>query len=124
MVVVLRVRSNHLRNRKIAEVLDRIRLAAETTRSQSMARRPSDLSGEFEALKKLAPGHTGDHVRRMEDTYEEIMRRTDEFLSRDSMTTLQSSVATLKTDKLVADIQITARKIEIQLGDPNKQMPD
>ena len=123
ILVVLRVRANHMRNRKIAQLLDRIRLASEETRAHLMAKSTLDLSGDFETLQRIAPAAVKASVRALSDTYTEIQRRTEDFQEQDSMTTLQSSVATLKTDKLVNQIHHLSRQIEIQLGDPNHKLP-
>ena len=123
VAVFLRVRSNHSRNRRIAQILDRIRLASEESRAHAMAKPTKDLSDDFLRLRKAAPGRVSAHILAMERAYEEIERRTQEFQEQDGMTTLQSSVATLKTDKLVSEIHLLARKVEIQLGDPNRELP-
>ena len=52
----------------------------------------------------------------MENRCAEIARRVDEFKAQDTVSTLQSSLTTSKTTKLVIEIHQLAKKIEQQLG--------
>ena len=103
--------------------MDRIRVASEETKAHAMAKPTVDLDDTFQQLRKVAPASVEAFIDAIEKSYREIERRTEEFHAQDSMTTLQSSVATLQTEKLVAEILQQARKIEIKLGDPNRELP-
>lgn len=123
-IVASRATRHHQRNRLIARSLDTIRNAVELNRAKGVNAPELSLTPAFEKLRVLASSTSPevlDTLKAMEDRCIEIERRIDEFKAQDTVSTLQSSLTTGRTEKLVSEVHELAQQIEQQLGHRPRQ---
>lgn len=119
VIFAARVKQNHQRNRDIAESLDTIRNAVELNRAKGINAPDINVEPAFEKLRLLAADTSPEVntlLKDMQDRCQEIERRVGEFKAQETIATLQSSLTTGKTDKLVIEIHDLAHQVELALG--------